>query len=921
MAVDRLREFVGRGEDLVRLLAALEQAEQGRPGLVLLAGDAGVGKTRLLLEFGDQARRRGAQVLLGGCLEVGDVGLPYLPFLDALHGLATDTEAAELLAEAASSVTGLGRLLPELAEAGRVGGDADDVFDRLQLFDAVRGLLVRLGTRAPVLLILEDLHWADRSSGDLLAFLARTLRADRVLVIGSYRSDELHRRHPLRPLLAELLRLPGVERVQLGPLTRPELATHLETISGMPLSPDRLARIHLRSEGNPFYAEQLLAAGGGDSEVALPTTLAEVLLARVQALSEPAQQVLRAVAVAGRRVSHRMLVEVVGRPEPDLEQALREAVDAGVLTADVETETYAFPHALLQEAIYGDLLPGEKVRLHATYTHMLAIDSDGRAAELAHHCLASNDLVGALAASVRAADEAAQVLAADETLRHLSSVLELWERVPDPAAVTSINRADLLLRAAEASSATGDDHHAARLAQDAATTAEALSDRACAAQAYERLGLYFLAAGHVEESLAARSRAVELVPAQPPTRLRARVTAALAQALVNAGRRKEAERWCNEGLTVAQAIGDAEGETDSLVTLGLVAEYDDPVEALSLYARARTQAAAVGNLETESRALQNLAWLQYHLGQLADADASFYEGIELAQRTGLRWSRFGIGMGRGRFMVRYLTGAWDECERLVEAAAGSMVALEAAKLASEGLAVPIARGRPDAGRRLRRLIARAGVDPDLDVDVAVRQAERATWQGDLEPARSAIQRALSAVDAIERVDDQVESTVWVGMKGLTVEAERAERAPAAGNAAALTDAIQVGRTLLERVRSAVRLAPRVGVGHDVHLRGWHAKAEAEWTRLRVALTRRLGRPLSRRSLMATCTRWPAAGGGWPRPCSVSATANKRQKRPGRPTRPQSSLAQNPSRGRLRPWPAAAASILGKVCRLSQAELG
>ena len=127
MAVDRLREFVGRGEDLVRLLGALEQAEQGRPGLVLLAGDAGVGKTRLLLEFGDQARRRGAQVLLGGCLEVGDVGLPYLPFLDAFHGLATDTETAELLAEAASSVTGLGRLLPELAEAGRVGGHADDV--------------------------------------------------------------------------------------------------------------------------------------------------------------------------------------------------------------------------------------------------------------------------------------------------------------------------------------------------------------------------------------------------------------------------------------------------------------------------------------------------------------------------------------------------------------------------------------------------------------------------------------------------------------------------------------------------------------------------------------------------------------------------------------------------------------------------
>jgi predicted ATPase/DNA-binding CsgD family transcriptional regulator len=827
MAVGRLRGFVGRGEELARLLAALEQAEQGRPGMILLAGDAGVGKTRLLLEFADHARRRGTRVLLGGCLEVGDVGLPYLPFLDALHGLATDSDTAGLVAEAARSVTGLGRLLPELAEAGRVGSRGDDVFDQLQLFDAVRSLLVRLGTRAPILLLLEDLHWADRSSGDLLAFLARTLRAGRVLVVGSYRSDELHRRHPLRPLLAELLRLAGVEQVQLGPLTRAELATYLETISGAPLSPDWLERIHIRSEGNPFYAEQLLAAGAGPTEVALPPTLADVLLARLHSLSEPVQQVLRVVAVAGRRVSHRLLVEAAGRPEPDLEQALREAVDAGVLIADVESETYAFPHALLQEAIYGDLLPGEKTRLHATYAHLLTSDSEGRAAELAHHCSASNDLAGALAASVQAADEAAQVLAAGEILRHLSSALELWERVPDPATVTGMNRADLLLRAAEAASAAGDDHHAARLAQDAAATAEAMADRARAARAYERLGLYFLTAGHVEEALQARVHAVELVPVQPPTRLRARVSAALAQALINAGQREEAHRWSKEALTAARAV-HAEDEADILVTLGLIEEYDDPAKAQSLYARARTQAA---DLETQSRALLNLAWLQYDLGQLAAANATFHEGIELAQRTGLNWSRFGISMRRGQFMVGYVTGAWDECERLSATASESATTIEAARLASEALAVLVARGRPDAPKRLRRLVTLAGVEPDLDGDVGVREAELATWQGDLQRARSAIQRALSAVEATERVIDRVPDVVWVCMKGLTVEAERAEQARAAGDTAALVNATEVGRALLERTRSAGGLASGAMHAHDVHLRGWHAKAEAEWTRL------------------------------------------------------------------------------------------
>ena len=297
---------------------------------------------------------------------------------------------------------GLGRLLPgiERRPDGRTAGDG---LDQLQVFDAVRAVLVGLAERSPVVLVLEDLHWADRASRDLVAFLARTLRAGRVTLVVSYRSDELHRRHPLRPLLAELVRLPGVERLELAPFSRAELAEHLEAIAGAPLPADQVEGIYARSEGNPFYAEQLLAAGAGDADVGLPATLADVLLARVQGLSEPAQQVLRVAAVAGRRVPHRLLAEVAGRPEAELEQGLREAIGAGVLVTDSATGSYAFRHALLQEAVYGDLLPGEQVRLHAAYARLLAAEPEGAAAELAHHCLASHDLVGALAASVRAA--------------------------------------------------------------------------------------------------------------------------------------------------------------------------------------------------------------------------------------------------------------------------------------------------------------------------------------------------------------------------------------------------------------------------------------------------------------------------------------------------------------------------------------
>jgi predicted ATPase len=444
--------FVGRAVELGRLDAVLERAGQGRPQVVLVAGDAGVGKTRLLLALADRARRLGMRVLMGACVELGDIGLPYLPVVDALRELADDPEEAGLLTGAALTAPVLGRLLPGIEPAGLAGGD----LDQLQVLDAVRAVLVGLAERSPVVLVLEDLHWADRATRDLVAFLARTLRSGRVTVAVSYRPDELHRRHPLRPLLAELVRLPAVERLELAPFTRVELAEHLEAIAAAPLSPDRLEDILARSEGNPFYAEQLLAAGAADARVELPATLAEVLLARVEGLSEPAQRVLRVAAVVGRRVPHRLLAGVAGQPEAELEEGLQEAVGARVLTADAATGSYAFRHALLQEAVYGDLLPGEQVRLHAACARLLAAEPGGAAAELAHHCLASHDLAGALAASVRAAEEAEAVLAPAEALRHLANALRLWERVPEPAAAAAIDRVELTLRAAAAASAAGE---------------------------------------------------------------------------------------------------------------------------------------------------------------------------------------------------------------------------------------------------------------------------------------------------------------------------------------------------------------------------------------------------------------------------------------------------------------------------------
>jgi len=820
--------FIGRAGELQRLEAILGRAELGRPQLVLLAGEAGVGKTRLLVEFADQAGRSGVRVLAGGCVELGDIGVAYLPIVDALRGLAEDPADAELLAEVAMIAPGLGRLLPGIQQAGPRAALGRAGLDQAEVFDAVRALLVGRAERSPVVVVLEDLHWADRASRDLVAFLARTLRAGRVLLVVSYRSDELHRRHPLRPLLAELVRLPGVERLELAPFSRAELAEQLAAIAGGSLPTERMEGIYTRSEGNPFYAEQLLAAGAGGQDLGLPVTLADVVLARVQGLSEPAQQVLRVVAVAGRRVSYRLLAEVAGRPEADLERGLREAIDAGVLVADRTAGGYMFRHALLQEAVYGDLLPGEQVRLHAAYARLLVAEPEGAAAELAHHYLQSHDLVGALAASVRAAEEAAAVLAPTETLRHLSTALRLWQRVPDPVPITGTHRVDLLLQAAAAASNAGEYPRAVGLAQEAATTADATADPVRATRAHERLGLYLLDAGRLEEALRARARAVELVPAQPPTRLRARVTAAMAQALINSGQRDEARRWCDEALMAARGAGSADDEADVLITLGMIQESDDPAKARSLYGAGRARAADAGNLEIELRALQDLAVLEANLGNLAAARALYDQGVELADRTGLGWS--GVGMRGALCSVCYLIGDWDECERLIAAVPERVMTLAVQHLAAHGLAVQVARGRSDVPQRLQDFGGLVGASQLHDGEVAVREADLAIWQGDLDRARSAVQRALAAVDAAEHLDKAID-VAWVGMKGVTVEAERAERARAAGDGAALTDAAAVGQGLLERVRAAVEQAHRVGVAHYVHLRGCHAKAEAEWTRL------------------------------------------------------------------------------------------
>ena len=405
--------LVGRDAEAARLRAALERAAAGRPAIVVVAGEAGVGKTRLVADLVGRAGELGAVALTGGCLDVGEGVLAYAPLVEALRPLAVALGPGELERVLGGARVELARLVPELGPQA-TGRPVEAPLAPTRLFELLLGVLHRLAEGGPVLLVVEDLHWADQSTRDLLGFLVRNLRGGVVLVL-TYRSDELHRRHPLRPFLTELDRSGRAERLALERLGRRELAELLAGILDEPAPPALVGEILARSEGNPFFAEELLAAHLDGTR--LPLVLRDLVLARVEALSEPTQRVLEVAAVAGTRVDHELLAAVVGQDAEQLVWLLREAVTRHILGVDEAGGAYVFRHALVQEAIYDDLLPVQRGPLHAAYARALERriqqrgDASGTATavewgQLAYHWYAAHDLGQALLASVQAGQAA-----------------------------------------------------------------------------------------------------------------------------------------------------------------------------------------------------------------------------------------------------------------------------------------------------------------------------------------------------------------------------------------------------------------------------------------------------------------------------------------------------------------------------------
>ncbi|MCW2939009.1 MAG: helix-turn-helix transcriptional regulator [Actinomycetia bacterium] len=820
--------FVGRAAEVASLRTALERAVAGKPSAVIVAGEAGVGKTRLVAELSSHARQIGVITLAGGCLDVGDGVLAYAPVVEATRSLAGVLDERELEHVLGSSRDELARLVPELGTPV-VGSDP---VAPARLFELLLGVLHRLAERRPVLLIAEDLHWADQSTRDLLGFLVRNLRAG-VCTVLTYRSDDLHRRHPLRPFLAELGRSDRVERLRVGSLGRREVAALLAGITGERPSAAMAAEIRERSGGNPFFVEELLAARRDGTT--LPTALRDVVLARVEALSEPAQRVLQVAAVAGRRVDHQVLAAVSAQPVEQLVGVLREAVAHHVLTAEEGSESYAFRHALVQEAIYDDLLPVERGPLHAAYARALSGRVNARAGtatgaataaelgQLAYHWYAAHDLGAALLACVEAGQAAEAIYALAEAQQHYERALELWNQAPQAAARSPLGRVTLLQRAAEAAYLIGEHDRAIALAEVALADTDAARDPLRTGVLLERLARYRWMAGDSTRALTTIEQAVSALPAQPPSQERARALAARGQLLMLTARHHQASACCEEAIAVARQVGARPEEGHALTTLATSLGLLGRLEAASGYfEEALRIAEEVGNTDDMCRARLNFAGALTIYGCWEESTKVSLECYRLASRFGAMRTYGRAGLGNAAEALIFL-GRWEEAVPMLEEVFELDPPNAWAPTALQTRALYLLH-RGDLTGALEDLSAVRMLDP-LEVGPQfARMAVLAIWEGQLEEARAAAADGLAMLG--DGNGDGGYLVIEVIQAGLAAEAAIAERSLAQRATDKLAESRGVAQDLLDRARAAAAQDSAMPL-----VQARLATAEAEWTRV------------------------------------------------------------------------------------------
>ena len=775
------------------------------------------------------------RIAVGSCLDLGEAGPAYTSIVEALRGLLLrlDPGEEEKLVGADRSV--LARILPELTRPSEVD-DPDAAMSGLaqtKLFDRLVDVIHRAGAASPVVLELEDIHWADRSSQAFLLYLVEVAREANLLVIGTYRPEAADTDQAFRTTLSQLLRRPSVATLPVAPFDESELREQLTGILGRAPTTSLLAAIRQRSEGNPLFAEELASAA--DPSAHLPASIAASTATKVEALSEDARAVLRVASVVGRSAPYAVLRDASALDDETLARALREAVRAGLLEPLHVGESYRFRHALLQDAIYRETLPGERRRLHTAVARALSSGPDHQADDpdlaprLARHWLEAGDIGRAFLASLAAASAAERQSAYAEAATHLERALDLWDRAPD--ATPRPARSDVLERATWAAFLAGEFDHAVVLGQ---ATVDELGSTADRSQLIRVLDLLSWSAGRagIDSSDASQALAAMDPEGLPPAD-RVMVLSYRAIGLYASGQLREALEVAQPLLEQAMAAGNFRVLAQAGMVLADLMRWSDPAGALDLLEPLRSEAAEVGDDVYRTDLEVAVGRIMLDAGMYERLFATLPDALELATRTGLgRWARpqlryslayahllrgdlaqsleqvdlarLDLPTGRIRALLELIGALAATATGAYEEAADH---LEASRLPNSTAEAELGRGWLAAARAGLALAERRHDDVAAIVDVT---APRVLAEGVYTP---------------------MTETMWlmaeVGLAGLADQAEHARAARATGNAIAestrkiagwLNDArrqFETCRTPVARIACWVRGADRRPPGEDL----------------------------------------------------------------------------------------------------------
>jgi DNA-binding CsgD family transcriptional regulator len=648
VAPDRssIEDFVGRRSELAVLERAIVDARHGLPSVMLVGGDAGIGKTTIVSEG---ASRAGVALYLGRSTPIGGDTIPLAPLADLIRQVRRSRP--DLLFETPA--------LAPLHDWFAPGPVASSSLELRQggLFVSVLELITHLAVDDAVLVGFEDLHWADTVTWDLFEYLARNLIDERVVLVGTYRADEVGVRAAQRGRLAELSRLAAAHHLHLDGLDRDEVAARVSALIGGPAPSALVDQVVARGQGNPFFTRELVSAHlAGET---IPIVLSDLISADIAALDVTARQVLGAVAAIGHETSHDLLAIVVGLIDQEVEAAVRTAIDARMLVVD--NDAYRFRHALLGEVVYADLLPPQRMRLHRRIAEVLGQQSTDvlrradRAGELAFHLDRAGDNEGAFVALLDAAD-AAQTVAPGAAFGHLMRAFELWDSVAERA--TTANRADRLWQAAEIATSTVSNQRAIELARAAF---EFGPPPLGAAWGHERLGRYLWASGQLEESRVEFALATELLADHEDPEASA-VFAGLGQAELMSGHYANAELWCTRVFDVVPiAADDPAAWVMARRVLGIVrSSQGDPDQAVEL---CRESVAAASSAQARAFANVYLCVALMDAGRYREASNTALDAIAEGQLTGLHGFDCYLDSLAAEGLTRL--GRWSEAETVL----------------------------------------------------------------------------------------------------------------------------------------------------------------------------------------------------------------------------------------------------------------